>query len=111
MKKIFSVLLIVVSLAGLCFARGRTDSSDVVSGYINWYGNEPFAYPGLVTEDGRVFTITVAEGEKFTLNDITALQGNLIELKGKIDNSQPVGFEVLKDGIFVVKKYKVVNKK
>ena len=49
--------------------------------------------------------------EKFTLNDITALQGNFIELKGKIDNSQPVGFEVLKDGIFVVKKYKVVNKK
>ena len=108
MKKF--VLLFVSSflLCGELFAFGGKAPPTIV-GHINFYGNEPFAYPGVVTVEGLEYTLYVPEGSDFTLKDITASQGQMLEFKGRIDDSQKGGFQVLKDGVFVVEKFKVLN--
>jgi len=112
MKKIFAVLMVLASLAGFAFAGGKGDASapDHADGYIKWYGNAPFEYPGFVTVDGQIYTIAVEDGSSINVDDISALQGYLIHIDGRIDKLQIGGFQVLKDGVFVVSDYKKLTK-
>ena len=108
MKKLLLLLTGLGLLCGGLFAFGGKAPQTIV-GHINFYGNEPFAYPGVVTVEGLEYTLYVPEGSEFTLKDITANQGLMLEFKGRIDDSQKGGFQVLKDGVFVVEKFKVLK--
>jgi len=111
MKKLFTILLFVfvsVIPTSFIFAYGGQAPQTAV-GSITYYGNAPFAFPGLQTVDGYLYTLAVEENAPFTLKDIEAAQGNLIEFTGTIDKSQKNGLNVLKDGIFIVSEWKILN--
>ncbi len=107
-KSILLFILLLTAAAGIVFANGKGDSVPVEKavGHINWYGNAPVAYPGLVTIEGQVYSLAVEQGASFSVKDITALQGHLIQVEGHINRQEIGGFQVLKDGIFVVNKFK-----
>ncbi|WP_407429193.1 hypothetical protein [Treponema sp.] len=104
-KKVFCLIsaLFLTEQAVFCFG-GR--APQVAVGFINYYGNAPVEFAGFETVDGYVYTLQVEEGSKFTLKDIEAEQGNMLELTGQIDNSQKNGFQILKDGVFIVSDWK-----
>ncbi len=113
MKKNLVAFVFAVLISGVfgvfnAFAFGGR-APQVVVGSIKYYGNDPFAFPGFETVDGLVYTIKVSEKSSFTLEEIAAKQGNLLELTGKIDKSKKNGFNVLKDGIFVVEEWRVIS--
>lgn len=111
MKKIFAVLLVFASVIGFTFASGKGDTCpDHAVGHIKWYGSAPFAYPGFVTVEGNIYTIAVEDSSSFSVEEISALQGYLLQIDGRIDKLQIGGFQVLKDGVFVVSDYKKLSK-
>lgn len=106
LKLLFTTFaLILAGVAGFSYG-GTAPEPETVIGHIKFFGNAPVEFPGLETDDGKLYTIQVAEGAKFTLKDITAAQGNKIELTGIIDDSQKIGLNVLKDGVIVVTAWK-----
>lgn len=109
MKKFIFAVFAALFLAGAAFCGGKADSSapDHATGYIKWYGNAPMTYPGFVTDDGRIFSLATEDGSEITVDEITALQGRVLVIDGRIDRLQIGGFQVLKDGVFVVTGYKV----
>ncbi len=108
MKKLFLLLLGIFFCAFSLMAFGKRDV-ECVAGYINYYGNAPFAFPGFEAVDGRVFALKVKKGSSFTVKDIALKKGSLLELTGKIDTSALNGPDVLSDGVFVVSKWKVIS--
>ena len=108
LKKIFIAICAFFVCGTVIFAYGGNaeESQTTVTGYIKYYGNVPFEFPGFETVDGAVYTLRVAEDAKFTLKDVVQAQGYLIELTGTVDSSQKNGLNVLKDGIFVVSEWK-----
>lgn len=107
LKKIFATVLFTGFFVSAIFCYSR--AKDTVVGHIQIYGNAPVTYAGIVTVEGQVYTIYVPEGSDFSVADITAKQGSPIELTGKIDKSQKGGFQVLKDGVFTVYEWRVLE--
>ena len=108
MKKSFIKTLFFLAIsfcASSVFAFGGRAPQTAV-GHVKYYGNAPFEFAGFETVDGYVYTLKVEEKSKFTLKDIEDAQGYMLELTGEIDTSQKNGFNVLKDGIFVVSEWK-----
>jgi len=87
------------------FAFGGRAPQTIV-GHVKYYGNVPFEFPGFETVDGYIYTIKIEENADFSLKDITAAQGYLLELTGEIDKNQKNGLNVLKDGVFTVSEWK-----
>ncbi len=111
MKKIFAIFAALVCMLCSGFASGKAESCpDHAVGYIKWYGSAPFTYPGFVTKEGEVYTIAVEDGSSIKIEDISSLQGHLIRIEGRIDKLQIGGFQVLKDGVFIVSDYKKISK-
>lgn len=75
------------------------------NGFIQWFGNSPVEYAGFKTDDGKLYTLEVAENAKFKLKDITRLNGHLLHIEGKVRKSKKESFLELKDGVFYVEKY------
>lgn len=90
---------------GSLFAFGGRAPQTIV-GHVKYYGNVPFEFPGFETVDGYIYTIKIEENADFSLKDITAAQGYLLELTGEIDKNQKNGLNVLKDGVFTVSEWK-----
>ncbi len=107
-KKNLLCVILVLFAAVLSFSFGGHPKEKAV-GTICYYGNVPFEFPGFNTVDGFVYTIQVAEGASFSLDDITKEQGNLLEFTGKIDASNIGGYNVLKDGVFIVSDFEVLK--
>lgn len=103
LKAIFALVFPLCSLFAFSFG-GRPPESIV--GYVKYYGNVPFEFPGFETVDGYIYTIKIEENADFSLKDITAAQGYLLELTGEIDKKQKNGLNVLKDGVFTVSEWK-----
>ena len=106
-KKIFLAFCVLL-VAGVVFAFGgkSEETQTTIVGHIKYFGNAPFEFAGFETVDGFLYTLKVQENAKFSLKDIEAEQGNMLELTGEIDKSQENGLNVLKDGIFVVYEWK-----
>lgn len=80
-----------------------------LKGHINYYGNAPFEEPAFKTDKGELYTMSVEEGAKFTLNDVLSMQGHYLQLSGIIeepDISQALGAK----GKIVISSYKEVSK-
>lgn len=103
LKAIFALVFSLCNLFAFSFG-GRPPESIV--GHVKYYGNVPFEFPGFETVDGYIYTIKIEENADFSLKDITAAQGYLLELTGEIDKNQKNGLNVLKDGVFTVSEWK-----
>ena len=79
---------------GAVFSFSKNDKTLEIEGFIKWYGNSPVGFPGIVCDDGRIFSLKVADGADFVLEDVTKLQGNKIHLEGKIDENQKIATQV-----------------
>ena len=95
----FSLLL----TAFLCFAYSKPAKSeknmDTLTGMINVYGNEPFTFIGIDTDDEK----------KYTIKALRKTQGHKIEIKGTIDKDEKSNFNRLKDGYFIVVEWKEIK--
>jgi|GEM_PF-4409846 len=88
---------------------GTADNGMVtVTAQVNIYGNDPFIFAGLVTKDGRQYTIH-SDKPEWTAAYLSGLSGQVIEWTGKI---VPVGpdnpriYTTLKDGTFILYSFK-----
>lgn len=107
MKKSILTVLALLLCAATGFAFSRADDSAEAEGFINWFGNAPVEFAGFQATDGKLYTLKVEDGSDFTLDDITALQGSKLHIEGRIEKEkQKGGFQVLRDGVFVVSSYK-----
>lgn len=109
MKRYFTLLLIV-----LCAALSLTAFSPKmkITGHVHIYGNAPHTFVGFVTDEGRQYSLVVAQGSDFSAEQLSDLQGTHLELTGKIiKNTDASGgaFQILKDGRFVVESYSKVK--
>ncbi len=105
MKKFVSVALVLL-LAGAAFAFGKK----TITGYIQIYGNAPHTFVGFVTEDGKQYSLDIDSSAKFTINDISSHQGEMLKLTGVVNDKELIGFQTLRDGRFVVSKFKATGK-
>ncbi len=104
MKK--SILALLILIAGFgAFAFGKKS----IKGHIKIYGNSPFTFVGFVTEDGEKYSLDIDPKADFTLKDIQQHQGETLKLTGIVNDKELIGFQTLKDGRFVVSKFKVVE--
>ncbi len=105
MKKLIFALSLFSLFTAFCFSMSRSKDAAEATGFIRWYGNVPVEYAGFETVDGKLYSLEAAEGVSFSVKDITALQGHLIHLEGKVKKSSGAAFQELKDGVFIVEKY------
>lgn len=109
MKK--TILLISLLFATfLCFAFSKADKNqknlDQVTGLIRVYGNEPFTFLGIETEDGKLYSI---KADKKLTSELQSSQGNQIEIKGTIEKAEENTLNRLKDGFIIVSEWKLVK--
>lgn len=109
MKKLKLFVLIagiLVSIISLCSF--RKNNITTVKGIIRVYGNEPFTFIGIKTENEKEYTV-IAEPE--TEKELRKTQGNTIEITGIITRRQKEIFEpeILKDGKIEVKDWKCLK--
>lgn len=110
MKKSILTVLALLLCAAAGFAFSKAQDSDTAEGFINWFGNAPVEFAGIETTDGKLYTLAVEQGADFTLDDITALQGSRLHIEGRIEKEkQKGGFQVLRDGVFIVSSYREVK--
>lgn len=77
-----------------------------VTGLIHSYGNEPFTWLGIETEDGKAYALRV---DKKTDEKLRQLFGVPILIEGNLELPVQYGYEQLKDGAIHVKKIKIVR--
>ena len=102
------LLILLICIAGTCFAyskpaKAKTDS---ITGYINVYGNEPFTFIGIVTDDDKEYSISADDS---ILKELQKTQGKKIEIKGTIEKSEKPGFNQLKNGRIILLEWKYIK--
>ena len=109
MKRINNkVIIIFLLLSGMLFCSFSKNTTKTVKGFINVYGNEPFTYIGIETEDDKKYAISASEEE---ISELWKTQGNLIEIEGYIIKPESEGRQpgMLKDGKIEVVEWKFVK--
>lgn len=107
MKKFLISLLVLICGAGVFAFGGKAPAS--VVGHIKFYGNAPFEYPGIETVDGNLYAVQVEEDSGVSLDEIKSTQGKMIELTGRVEKQNKFAFNSLRDGIFVVSEFKILE--
>lgn len=109
MKRRNTVLIILsVLLCSLIFCSYSKNKISKVKGLIHVYGNEPFTYIGIETQDNKEYAISA--DEKITA-DLWKTQGSLIEIEGYIVKPDTEGRApgMLKNGKIEVLDWKYVK--
>lgn len=109
MKRINNkVIIIFLLLSGMLFCSFSKNTTKTVKGFINVYGNEPFTYIGIETEDDKKYAISASEEE---ISKLWKTQGSLIEIEGYIIKPESEGRQpgMLKDGKIEVLEWKFVK--
>ena len=65
---------------------------------------------GFVTNDGKQFSLDIDPAAKFSIQDITEHQGEQLKLTGVVNEKELIGFQTLRDGRFIVSKFKTTGK-
>ena len=105
-KRVTENIIIILFLIILCsFSKNKLRT---IQGYIHVYGNDPFTFIGLKTEDNKEYAIA-ADDE--IISELWKTQGNKVELKGfivpaKEDFKEP---GMLKDGKIELAEWRVLN--
>ncbi len=99
MKKNLSRIIIISNLFLIIFGLSSFSKNNIktVRGYIHVYGNEPFTFIGIQTQDKKEYTIIAADEVCKELQDS---QGKLLEITGIITSPKDNSFELnmLKNG-------------
>lgn len=103
---------VILSSSVFCSFGGK--APDHVTGQVHLYGNVPFEFPGFETDDGHLYTLVLDDknSDDIMLEQISARQGELLELTGKIIKTEDVDashINKLRDGEFVVYSFDVVK--
>lgn len=109
MKRINNkVIIIFLLLSGMLFCSFSKNTTKTVKGFINVYGNEPFTYIGIETEDDKKYAISASEEE---ISKLWKTQGSLIEIEGYIVKPETGVMQpgMLKDGKIEVLEWKFVK--
>lgn len=77
-----------------------------VTGLVHSYGNEPFTWLGIETEDGKAYGLRI---DKETDEKLRQLFGVLVSIEGTLELPVRYGYEQLKDGAIHVEKFEVVQ--
>lgn len=103
-----SILIILTLIFSLFFSSFSKNNNKTLRGYVHVYGNEPFTYIGIETEDEKKYTI---KAEKAVTDALWDTQGNLIEITGIItpNTEATKSFDMLKDGKIEVVDWKFVK--
>ena len=106
MKKILIPVFLLLSV--FLFSSFSRNNIKTVKGYVHVYGNDPFAYLGIITDDEKEYAIITEEEE---ISKLWKTQGSRVELKGiitkpKKDYIEP---EMLKDGKIEISEWKCLN--
>ena len=103
-KKLFPILLIFLILLFSSFSRNNIKT---VKGYVHVYGNDPFAYLGIITDDEKEYAIITEEEE---ISKLWKTQGSKVELKGIITKPKKNILEpdMLKDGKIEVAEWRLM---
>ncbi len=104
MKKNIILILSVCLLTSL-FTSFKTNKTVTINGYIHSYGNEPFAYPGIVTDNKKEYAIECSDEIK---SELLNNQGVLIEMKGIIYKKGNYTYK-LKDGVIEITEWKKIE--
>lgn len=105
MRKVLVAAALLLAAAAAFAAGKRT-----ITGRIQIYGNAPHTFVGFVTTDGKQFSLDIDPAAKFSIQDITEHQGEQLKLTGVVNEKELIGFQTLRDGRFIVSKFKTTGK-
>ena len=100
------IIILIFTVFMLCsFSKNKLKT---VTGYIHVYGNEPFTYIEITTDENKQYSIAASDE---IISELWKTQGNKVELKGiivqpKADYKEP---EMLKDGKIELAEWRVLN--
>lgn len=103
-----SIFLIPFILFSFSKPVNKEKIPETITGLVHVYGNDPFSYIGIVTDDKKKYTI-IADDD--VLIDLRKSQGNKIQISGfitKNDNKNEIT-NMLKDGKINVIEWKYVK--
>ena len=108
MKKIASIGLILLTAMLSSFSMSKNNNYFSEEGVISSFGNEPFSFPGFVTENGKKYSI---KADEKILKELIKNHGKVILLKGILQENEEnmLSFNKLKDGTVIVKSYKILK--
>lgn len=109
--KRFLFFLCALLFCASCYGFSKNDGIAEIQGVIKWYGSTPFQQPGFACDDGRIFSLSVAEEAGFSLEALSELHGTKLRLEGKIEKNKTNSPEILKDGVFEVLTYEKIETK
>lgn len=109
-KNLLALLLITTSAILSAYSKPIQNTEMTLTGLVKVYGNEPFTFLGLKTDDGREFKI---QADQNTLSELQNNQGYKIEITGIVEKpakiksqNQAISLDSLKDGKIIVAKWK-----
>ena len=102
------ILLAAILLSNILLCSYSRNSIKTVKGYITVYGNEPFTYIGIKTQNNKELKIVAADEEEKELRNS---QGKLIEITGIVIKPEKgkIEFESCKDGKIEVLEWTIVK--
>ena len=105
-KFLFGTIILLSVFSAFPFG-GKAPKS--VTGHINFYGNAPFEYPGIKTADGYLYAVQTEKDSGVSIEKIKETQGKLVELTGHVEKKEKLSIFSLRDGIFVVQDFKILE--
>ncbi len=105
-KGIFIFIIMSCTFISLCSF--RKNNMQTVEGYIFIYGNEPFTFIGIKTDNNKEYSISASDDIK---KEIRTSQGKKIQIIGIIIKPDPekIELEGLKDGKIEVSSWKIIK--
>lgn len=102
------IILFSILLTGIILCSYSKNNIVKVKGYIRVYGNEPFTYIGIKTENNKEYALTASDD---VLKELRSSQGKQIEIIGLLIPKDKDSFELnmLKDGRIEVTEWSIVE--
>lgn len=104
----FIITVVAILLCSIIFCSYSKNNNKTVRGFVHVYGNEPFTYIGIETDDNKQYAISADDEE---IAKLWQSQGNKIEITGIITGKKGQGPErgMLQDGKIQVIEWKYVK--
>ena len=104
----FIITVVAILLCSIIFCSYSKNNNKTVRGFVHVYGNEPFTYIGIETDDNKQYALSADDEE---ISKLWQSQGNKIEITGIITSKKGQGPErgMLQDGKIQVIEWKYIK--